>query len=160
MSEHSPEQPQNRFWYTLGDESYPLTPEFADMYLHNAEPWYDHIYLNLPDDEDGNARGGAIWRIEHENFDDVIGDLIQQGGEPYLEEYASQGDKDYFARSGRELPENLVEEPEQPENSPPVEPVPHIDTWISPRQQRIIDLRCAYVAYLLSQSLDFEGTGY
>lgn len=161
MSERNPEQPPNRFWYTLNDESYPLTPECADMYLRNAEPWYDHVYIRFGEDEDGNQLAGAIWRIEHENFDDLIGDLIQQGGDPYLEEYASQGDKEYFDRTGHELPENLIEESTM---STEVIEEPALvlgsSEWISPRRQREIDLRCAYVAYLLHNCLDFEGTGY
>jgi len=152
MSEHLPEQdPEEtkpRYFYTYGEIQMAMTPNNCDVFIFYEEPWYDHIYIKLP--EQFGGRGVAFWRIDHDNFDDVAVNLVEQGLEPYEDTHAPESDKEYFKACGKELPVSpgsAIEEPSSIE-----EIVPEIELrWISPRNDELIKKTVEYILYLAAQ---------
>ena len=104
----NPEE-ENRYFLEVNGERYYMTPENSFAYLHSAEPWYDHIFVQLPPNENGEEMGSFIWRLKQKNFDEMLEHLYERGMEHYIGTTVSEFDKRIFEENGLKAPE--VKEP-------------------------------------------------
>ena len=96
---------RNKYYIEWNGENIYFTPENTMIYLHKYEPHYDHIFVDLDPDAEASESGVYIWRITHENFDEMVAELLRNGvwQKPDLE-FATKLDKQSFDRHGLVLP--------------------------------------------------------
>lgn len=141
--EKQPNPEENRYFLDVDGEQYYMTPENSFAYLHKAEPWYDHIFVQLPPNDEGQEMGTFIWRLKQENFDEMLEYLYGKGMEHFIGTTVSDFDKRVFEEAGLKAP--TVKEPEHYE--------------LTPRQERLAQ----FMAYILMteqlNAAEFEGSG-
>lgn len=107
------EQRPERYAVNINGERIYLDERPCAPYLHSQEPWFDHIFVDMT--EDNSPRMGAfLWRLKCKNFDDMVLHVINNGNEPILNDTASKHDRRMFKKHGLKVPEQ-IKEPEYKE---------------------------------------------
>lgn len=134
---------RQRYSILINGEKIYLDERPCSIYLHSEEPHFDHIFIDMT--EDNSPRMGAfLWRLNSSNFDEMVLHVIENGGEQILNETASKHDKRMFKKHGLEVPQKPAELQYQE---------------LTPRQQNLT----LFMAYLLINERltaeDFKGDG-
>jgi hypothetical protein len=144
--EREPQQPK-RYSIEWEGKKYILGPDNTITYMHSATPRYDHFYVQLDDNEDGEQVGHYEWREVYkrlgreEEFNEKILNLIQIGCQQILKKEVSDFDKEQFMERFGYLPEEEKKE----------EPISHELDWISPRRQAEISAQIGFFIHLIQR---------
>jgi len=125
------------------------------IFVHDKTPGFDHVYLDLPEDSEGTARGTYFWREDEDlpwDFDTMITDLNQLMCSRIVQEKVSEFDIKEFAKKfgikrAKELLKGNSLKPEKPKEEPAMQPTPELP-WTSPRIDRQISGAVGFLIYL------------
>lgn len=150
-----PRREPQRYYIEFENQQFELGPDNTLIYVHAKDKKYDHIYVQFPDDEDGQQRGHYIWRIDPKyshQFEMMCSNLIALNVTMVTQNDVSEFDLKQWSlrfqnttRQPENAPEKKIDEPEYKE--------------LTQRQERLIQ----FLAYALEKehivATDFDGEG-
>ena len=157
--ESEPRREPQRYYLKFENENIELGPDNTLIYSHRSDKKYDHIYVQIPeDDDDAEQRGVYMWRIDPKythQFETMVSNLLSINVTMITHNDISEFDlKQWTARfAGR--PTRPVQGPEPA----PEEPTKEMVAVLTDRQIG----RANFLGYLLLHEHltadDFDGEG-